>query len=120
MKFVHLIIPGISTLTYMYFELVETRQPIKDHTLSRESPTSKPPLYWLKSYNQACLLAPTICSLHTSRGCQTSALSQNSALVPRSSLSPCPPVAPVSGLMVEILNCNFKAPSQNLIYAKLR
>ena len=60
-----------------------------------------------------------ICSLHTSRGCQNSAIYQNSALVPWSSLSPCLLVAPVSGLIVEILNCNFKAPSQNLIYAKL-
>ena len=35
----------------------------------------------------------------------------------RSSLSPCPPAAPVSSLGLETLNCNFKAVSQNLIYA---
>ena len=33
---------------------------------------------------------------------------------------PCPPAAPISRLMVETLNCNFKPSSQNLIYAKLR
>ena len=34
------IIPGIWTLSF--FELMEARQPIKDQTLSRESPRSKP------------------------------------------------------------------------------
>ena len=80
-----------------------------------ESLTSKPPLYYL-SQQSAVYYQPGMSDFRNIvEFCVSAQLNETL----RFSLSPCPPAVPISGLLLETLNCNIKAPSQNLIYAKL-